>query len=451
VRGARPVSGRYRRLRSAANGALIAILFAIPWIRIGGEPLVLLDIASRKFHVFGLVIFPQELFFLWLIVIGAALALFFFTTVAGRLWCGWACPQTVFTDLFAGIARRIEGWSASGPPRRVALWRKAATQAVFVAVSLLVGVHLVGYFHAIDDLIARTLQGDPPPTAGGFVLVVSALAYVDFVLMRQTFCKYLCPYARFQSVLFDSDTLVIGYDERRGEPRGKRGSTTGDCVNCGLCVAVCPSEIDIRDGMQMECIACTQCIDACDGAMAQLGRRRGLIDYRSLVSLEGLREAKILRPRVAIYGALLLAVVVAFGAMLAVRSPMELQVTRNRSQMFGSVADGRLSNAYTLFITNRDLEDHDFEIVLDAPEAFELLAGANPVSVAATRHMETRVFVVADPADFEMGPRPTPIQFRLRRVVDGEQSAPSELVRASTFVVPGGARRMKLGGTHSGH
>jgi cytochrome c oxidase accessory protein FixG len=449
VLGIRPVEGRYRRLRWAANGVLIAILFAIPWVRIGGEPLVWLDVPGRKFHVLGLVIFPQELFFLWLILLGLALGLFFFTALAGRLWCGWACPQTVFTDVFAAVARRIEGWRGNNPPRHVAPWRRALTYVVFAALSLLVGVHVVGYFHPIDDLLSRTVAGDPPATAAGFVLVVSALAFFDFVVLRQTFCKFLCPYARFQSVLFDKDTLVIGYDARRGEPRGKRGTTSGDCVDCGLCVAVCPSEIDIREGMQMECIACTQCIDACDGVMARLDRPRGLIDYRSWVSLEGLREARLIRPRVIVYALLLLAVGAGFATTLARRVPMELQVTRNRERMFGAVADGRISNAYTLYLTNRAPEPHRFEIVLEAPESFELLAGANPIEVGATRHLETRVFVVADPSSAALGPRPTPIRFRLRRVSDdGER----ELVRASTFVAPsGGASARPQGGIHAGH
>jgi len=450
VRGVRPVAGRFRRLRWAADAGLVAILLVIPWIRIAGEPLVWLDVPGRKFHVFGLVIFPQELIFLWLIVVGLALALFFFTALAGRLWCGWACPQTVFTDVFAALERRIQGWQGTRPPRRVAPWRKVATHVVFAAIATIVGVHLVGYFHPIDALVAVTLARHPPATAATFVVVLSTLAYLDFTFVRQTFCKFLCPYARFQSVLFDADTLVIGYDARRGEPRGKRGTTTGDCVDCGLCVAVCPSEIDIRRGMQLECVACTQCIDACDGVMARLGRKRGLIDYRSLVSLEGLREARLLRPRVLIYGALLVLVAGSFATMLSRRVPMELQVAHNRESMMASVGDGRLGNAYTLYVTNRELEPHRFEIVLDAPEGFELVAGVNPIEVGGTRHQETRVFVLADPSRAELGPRPTPIRFRLRRMAGGGDDA-REVVRATTFVSPSGARRPAGGGLVHGH
>jgi cytochrome c oxidase accessory protein FixG len=436
---ARPVAGRFRRWRSVANAILIAILLAVPWIRVGDAHVLLFDIPERQFHVFGLVIFPQELFFLWLIVVGLAIALFFFTALAGRLWCGWACPQTVFTDVFAGIARRVEAWGGHVRPVAVAAWRPVATHVAFLAIAVVVALHVVGYFHPIEDLVRRLGRGESLGVAGGFVAVLTGVSYFDFAWVRQTFCKFLCPYARFQSVLFDADTLVIGYDAHRGEPRGKRGTTTGDCVNCGLCVAVCPSEIDIRKGMQLECIACTHCIDACDGVMAQLGRERGLIDYRSLVSLERLREARILRPRVLIYGALLAVVLLTFGVQLGRRSPMELQVARNRSQIASVIPDGRVSNAYTLYITNRDAREHRFELVLDAPQHFELLAGANPISVAATEHLETRVFVVAAERELAPAAGATPIRFRLRRV----DSESRELVRESTFVLPGGI--------HAGH
>ncbi|MEN8159083.1 MAG: cytochrome c oxidase accessory protein CcoG, partial [Myxococcota bacterium] len=281
---ARAVQGGYRRLRWWADAALIAVLLGVPWVRIGGEPLVWLDIPARKFHVFGLVIVPQELYFLWLLLAGLALALFLGSALLGRLWCGWACPQTVFTDVFAAAARFIQGWRTSRPPARVALWRRLLTHVVWMAASLVVGFHVVGYFVPPYTLLERLAAG-PSGTAFGFLAVTSLLAYLDFAFVRQTFCKALCPYARFQGVLLDRDSLVIGYDVWRGEPRGKVGSTDGDCVDCRLCVQVCPTGIDIRNGLQLECIACTQCIDACDGVMARLGRPRGLIDYRSWVSL----------------------------------------------------------------------------------------------------------------------------------------------------------------------
>ena len=392
---ARPVEGLFRRLRWAADGILIAILLVIPWVEIHGEPLIRLDVPGRKFHIFGLVLFPQELYFLWLIVAGLALALFFFTALAGRLWCGWACPQTVLTDVYAAVGRFIQGWSRSSAPPHVAAWRRFATHLVWLGLAALLGFHLVGYFVSPYTLLAQAFSRTLTPTTTRFLFASTTLAYLDLAFVRQTFCKFLCPYARFQSVLFDRDTLVIGYDPKRGEPRGKRGTTEGDCVDCGLCVAVCPTGIDIRNGLQLECIACTQCIDACNGVMERIARPQNLIGYRSLVGLERVRAARILRPRVLLYGALLVALTAVFVAALSARKPLDLQVAHNPSLLFGSAADGRPSNAFVLHIQNRDREDHDYRIRLDAPQGFELVAGVNPVRVQATSALEARVFVLA--------------------------------------------------------
>jgi cytochrome c oxidase accessory protein FixG len=435
--GVRPVEGRFRQLRTASYAVLIAILLAIPWLSIDGEPLVLLDVPARKFHVLGLVIYPQELYFLWLILAALALALFFFTALFGRVWCGWACPQTVFTDLFAAVARRIQGWRGHRPPERVRPWRRAATWAAFAALSVVLGFHLVAYFRPPRDLLAALAHGDVGSTAFTFLVAGSFLAFFDFVILRQTFCKYLCPYARFQGVLFDRDTLVVGYDVPRGEPRGKvekraavaPGAPHGDCVDCGLCVAVCPTGIDIRGGLQMECIACTQCIDACDGVMARLGRAPNLIGYRSLVSLTGERPARVLRPRVAIYGVLLAAVALAFGVALARRLPMDLTVAHNHETLYVHAADGRVGNSFKLHIQNRDRSDRVFAVRV-AEEGFDLVAGVNPIRVPAIDEVEAQVFVLAEAARLA-GPA-APIHFVLER----EGPDPARVVRAARFLAP---------------
>lgn len=405
MRGARPVQGIFRRLRWAADGILIAILLAVPWIEIAGEPLVRLDVPARKFHVLGLVIFPQELYFLWLIVAALALSLFFFTALLGRLWCGWACPQTVLTDVYAGFARWIEGWTRTGPPPQLAHWRRAAEHAVFAALSFVLGFHLVSYFVGPRELLTGLVGGTLTGPRAGFLLAASGLAYFDLVILRQTFCKYLCPYARLQSVLFDQDTLVVAYDPGRGEPRGRHAKRAraasappvGDCIDCGLCVAVCPTGIDIRSGQQLECIACTQCIDACNGVMAKLGRAPQLIGYRSLVTLERTRPVRIVRPRLVVYGALLTLVLAAFGAALVQRTPFDLTVAHNSQALFGVAGDGRPVNAFVLHIQNRGRSDRRFRLALAAPPGFELVAGENPVAVAATELREARVFVLRSP------------------------------------------------------
>jgi cytochrome c oxidase accessory protein FixG len=380
-------------LRTRVDALLIAILFLVPWLELGGEPLLRLDVPHRRFHVFGLVIFPEELVFLWLIVIGLALALFFFTALAGRLWCGWGCPQTIFSDLFAGVARRIQGWRGTRAPAQSSRARVVATHLAWAALALVIGFHLVSYFYSPRDLVRELLHAEVSPTRLGFLAAASAFAYLDFGIVRQTFCKYLCPYARFQGVLFDAETLVVAYDPGRGEPRGKRGKTTGDCVDCGLCVAVCPTGIDIRGGLQLECIACTQCIDACDGVMAKLGRAPKLIGYRSQVELTSSRRARLLRPRVVVYGVLLLAVIGGFSAALAARIPFDVLIAHNASSLYATLADGRPANAYTLRVENRDRVAHQLELSLEAREGFALLTGVNPIQLDPASSRELRIFV----------------------------------------------------------
>jgi polyferredoxin len=474
---ARPVQGWFRTQRTRANAVLIAILFAVPWIRVGGEPLVLLDVPNRQFHVFGMVIFPQELFFLWLILAGLALALFFFTALAGRLWCGWACPQTVFTDVYSAVARRLQGWTRSGPPKRIAPWRRAATHAAWIALSAIVGLHLVGYFRSIEDLVRALAHGAWAGPSMGFWIAATALCYLDFGIVQQTFCKYLCPYARFQSVLLDRESLVVAYDPRRGEPRGKALRTqmdrsrpdrsgearfprsepqasgeitklarsepqasgeitrpAGDCVDCGLCVAVCPTGIDIRRGLQLECIACTQCIDACNGVMERVGRPRNLIGYRSLASLEG-RRTRLARPRVAIYAALLVAAAAGFAVTLARRAPLSLEVERNRSALYQRMADGRIGNAYTLHLQNRDRREHAYRIRLEPAEGYQLIAGVNPLRIPATGTITASVFVVAD-RKTETPAGGAQIQFVLENLDDLDLA----VMRESRFVAPAAPR-----------
>jgi len=292
-------------------------------------------------------------------------------------------------------------------------------------------------------MLAAWSQGRLGGASMGFLAAAAALAYFDFAIVRQTFCKYLCPYARFQSVLLDGDSLVVAYDPGRGEPRGKRrkgAAPAGDCVDCGLCQAVCPTGIDIRQGLQMECIGCTQCIDACDGVMDRLGRAPGLIAYRSLASLEG-RRTRLVRARVLAYGGMLAAVVAAFVAVLAGRAPLDLQVEHNASALYQVAADGRLSNAYTLHVQNRDRRDHVYRIRLEAPDGYELVAGVNPLLIAATDSVEARVFVLLDEErdddDRELAPGPTPIRFVLEQL-----EPPMRTVeRDSTFMAPVAARR----------
>jgi cytochrome c oxidase accessory protein FixG len=335
--------------------------------------------------------------------------------------------------------RRIEGWKGARRPARVAAWRSALLHAVLALLCVGIGFHLVGYFRSPYDMLASLASGEISRASFGFLAVASALAYVDFVWVRQTFCKFLCPYARFQGVLFDRNTLVVGYDARRGEPRGKKGRASGDCVDCGLCVAVCPTGIDIRAGLQLECIACTQCIDACNAVMERVKRPRNLIGYAPLEALEGGGATRVLRPRVVAYGTLLVAVGIAFAGLLARRLPMDLQVEHNRSALSSRLPDGRLGNAFTLHIENRDRSAHEFRVrVEDGAGRLELIAGRNPLEVAATSAIETRVFVVEpralrgeeDEEEEEDDLHARPIRFVLERVDDTSR----RVVRSTHFL-----------------
>jgi cytochrome c oxidase accessory protein FixG len=271
----------------------------------------------------------------------------------------------------------------------------------------------------------------------GIWIAGAALCYFDFAIVRQTFCKYLCPYARFQSVLLDRDSLVVAYDPVRGEPRGKAKATAhGDCVDCGLCVAVCPTGIDIRNGLQLECIGCTQCIDACDSVMARLGRRARLIGYRSLAALDG-RRTRWHRPRVVIYGVLLLATIAGFAATAVRRAPLALEVERNRATLWQRMPDGRVSNAYTLHIQNRDRRDHVYRVRLEDGDDFALIAGVNPLRIPALGNVTASIFVVAERAE---SAAPAASGGRTIHFVLEDLDRPDRpIVRHSTFVAPAGA------------
>jgi cytochrome c oxidase accessory protein FixG len=307
------VSGRFATARRAAFFVLIAVYAALPWLRIGGHPAVFLDIDARAFHLFGAVFNSQDIWMLVFLVTGVMFALVYLTAVAGRVWCGWACPQTVFLDgVYRKIERLIEGARSERMKRDQAGWtlekvaRKGLKQAAFVILSLLLAHVFLAYFVSIPRLFSA-MQRAPAahPEAFAIVMSLSAVLYVNFAWFREQFCVVLCPYGRLQSVLFDSDSLVVGYDAARGEPRGKgkQREGKGDCVDCDRCVVVCPTGIDIRNGLQMDCIACTACIDACDDVMTKVGRPRGLVRYDSQNGLTG-RAKRLLRPRLYVYTAL---------------------------------------------------------------------------------------------------------------------------------------------------
>jgi cytochrome c oxidase accessory protein FixG len=370
----REISGRFQRLRAIAVWVLLGIYYVLPWIRWGERQAVLFDLPARKFHVFALTLWPQDFYFLtWLLVI-AALSLFFFTALAGRLFCGYACPQTVWTEAFLWMERLFEGSRsqqmklARAPWSMEKLLRKGGKQFAWIAFALWTGFTFVGYFTPITELAGKIAGFSTGPWETFWVLFYGGATYVNAGFMREQVCKYMCPYARFQSAMFDHDTLVITYDERRGEPRGARkkgvdpkSKGLGDCVDCTMCVQVCPTGIDIRQGLQYECIACAACIDACDEVMDKVGYPRGLVRYDTQHGLEG-KPKQVIRPRTIVYASLLALLVTGFAVTLSNRNVVGVDVMRDRNALFRERPDGRIENVYNLKILNKDREGHEFRI-----------------------------------------------------------------------------------------
>ncbi len=374
----RDIQGRFARLRNWAVFVLLGLFYLAPWLDWNGRQAVLFDLPARKFYVLGLVMWPQDFIFLtWLLVI-LALSLFFFTAVAGRLWCGYACPQTVWTEVFLGVERFVEGDRAArmkldaGPWNANRILRKGSKQFLWIALALWTGVTFVGFFSPIRTLSQRLLTGDGGGWEYFWALFYGFATYGNAGFLREQVCKYMCPYARFQSAMFDRDTLIITYDEARGEPRGGRRRGTparavglGDCIDCTLCVQVCPTGIDIRKGLQYECIACAACIDACDTVMDHMQSPRGLIRYSTQHSLER-APVRIVRPRTILYGGLLVLLIAGFGLALALREPLGLDVIRDRNTLYRVLDDGRIEDVYSLRIINKTERAHDFVVAVRA-------------------------------------------------------------------------------------
>jgi len=406
----REISGRFQRLRAIAVWVLLGIYYVLPWIRWEGRQAVLFDLPARKFHIFALTLWPQDFYFLtWLLVI-AALSLFFFTALAGRLFCGYACPQTVWTETFLWMERLAEGSRSQQMKLAKAPWtldkvlRKAGKQALWIGFALWTGFTFVGYFTPVTELAGKIAQFATGPWETFWVLFYGGATYVNAGYMREQVCKYMCPYARFQSAMFDRDTLIITYDDQRGEPRGarKKGSDhkargLGDCVDCTLCVQVCPTGIDIRQGLQYECIACAACIDACDEVMDKVGYPRGLIRYDTQHGLEG-KPKRVLRPRTLVYASLLGLLIAGFAVSLSNRSVVGIDVMRDRNALYRERPDGRIENVYNVKILNKDRDAHEFRIAGSGLEGLEVdYAGPTVwVGAGAVQSVPVRIRVPRD-------------------------------------------------------
>ena len=388
------------------------LFYGTAWVTWNGRQAVLFDLVSRKFYIFGLVLWPQDFIFLAVLLIISAMALFLFTSVAGRLWCGYACPQTVYTEIFLWIERKVEGdrvarikldGAANGLTK---VSKKAAKHALWIAFALWTGFTFVGYFTPIRTLGHEFLTWTLGPWETFWVFFYGFATYGNAGWMREQVCKYMCPYARFQSAMFDHDTLIITYDRERGEPRGSRGRKVdpkvaglGDCVDCGICVQVCPTGIDIRKGLQYECIGCAACIDGCNQVMDKMGYKSGLIRYstdNAMAHHWTAREmwAHVLRPRTLVYSAILGAVVIALLTALALRVPLKVDVIRDRGALGRVVEDGMVENVYRLQIMNTQEQFHRYQIKVRGIDGIEVASEAvAEVPGATTRSFPLRVRV----------------------------------------------------------
>ena len=421
----RQVHGTFAALRVTAVIALLGIFYLTPWIQWDGHQAVLFDLPARKFHIFWLTLWPQDFLMLALLMIMMALSLFFFTALAGRVWCGYACPQTVWTEVFLWMERVIESdrmqrmkldeapWSA----RKIRI--KATKQMAWVSFSIFTGFTFVAYFAPAADLVARTLSMSLGGWEAFWMFFYGFATYGNAGFMREQVCKYMCPYARFQSAMFDQDTLIVSYDAERGDPRGSRRSSAdpaelglGDCINCSLCVQVCPTGIDIRDGLQYECITCSSCIDVCNTVMDRMNYAPGLIRYTTQHAKEG-KTTRIVRPRTLIYLTLLAVVGSSLLFLLATREPMALDIVRDRNQLYRERA-GLIENVYTVKVLNLLEEPREFSLGVSGLDGLVIDGAVERFEVAAGDVVEVPVVLKARESVLEQ--RSSLITFELREL-----------------------------------
>lgn len=445
----RAVTGIFAQWRIAMVLLTQLVFYGAPWLIWNGRQALLFDLVNRKFYIFGIVLWPQDFIYLTGILIVSALALFLFTAIAGRLWCGYACPQTVYTEIFLWIERRIEGDRVKQLRLEKAPWgfRKLAVRgakhAAWIALALWTGFTFVGYFTPIRTLAAETITFTLGPWEVFWILFYGAATYLNAGWMREQVCKYMCPYARFQSVMFDPDTLIVSYDNKRGEPRGARSKSSdrkakelGDCVDCSICVQVCPTGIDIRKGLQYECINCAACIDGCNQVMDKMGYPRGLIRMTTENALAGKYSesrflAHIARPRVFIYGGILALAVGAFSLSLLLRDSVRVNVIRDRAALVRETEDGAIENVYRLQLMNMTERPRRFNITAAGIKGLTInRRSVITVEVPALTTELVPVDVYADPR--QVGGRSQGIRFTVSAADDSSVNVSAK----STFFNP---------------
>jgi cytochrome c oxidase accessory protein FixG len=411
----RSVTGVFANWRWIMVWVTQLVFYGLCWMPWNGRQAVLFDLVERKFYIFGLVLWPQDVFYLAILLIISAYGLFLFTAIGGRLFCGYACPQTVYTEIMMWIEKKVEGDRNARmkldqqPMSARKLGLKITKHALWIVVALWTGFSFAGYFTPIKTLGHDLVSWQLGPWQTFWIFFYAFATYGMAGFMREQVCKYMCPYARFQSVMFDPDTLIVTYDEARGEPRGARSKKEdykaagkGDCVDCGICVQVCPTGIDIRHGLQYECIGCSACIDGCDEVMDKLGYPRGLIRYSTERAMENHWSTKeivghVFRPRIFIYTSILILITLAAAWAISARLPLKMDVIRDRNALAREVEDGLIENVYTLRIMNTDEQPHTYQLsVSGLPGLTMATAPVVTLPAASTQSITTSLRVLPE-------------------------------------------------------
>lgn len=418
----RKIEGFYQRIRLYTGWPLLIGYFLLPWLNWGDRPAVLFDLPARKFYILNFTFWPQDFPLLaWLLII-AAFSLFAVTVWAGRVWCGYTCPQTVWTAIFMWAEQIAEGSRNQrikldkAPMSANKFARKLLKHGMWLGVAFLTGITFIGYFSPIRALVINTFTLQISLTEAAWITFFTCATYINAGWLREQVCLYMCPYARFQSVMFDRNTLIVSYDSARGEPRGSRkkepdhtASGLGDCIDCNICVQVCPTGIDIRDGLQYQCINCALCIDGCDSVMDKMGYPRGLIRYTTENVLAG-KPYRWLRPRLIAYVTALIVMIVLFAIVLTTRIPLRVDVLRERDHLYRQTSDGLVENTYTMRVINMDERPYHYRIVSSGLEGAALM-GATQIAVDGGDVKEIALRITIDPALLKH--TRTPIKFAI--------------------------------------
>lgn len=432
----RAISGRFQTIRDYATWAVLAVFVLTPWLTWDGRQALLFDLPNRQFFIFGWTFLPQDFIFLSWLLIMAAFSLFMVTVLAGRVWCGYTCPQSVWTKLFMWIEHAAEGDRNARMRMDKAPWslskffRRSAKHLGWLFASAVTGVSFVSYFTPVRELLPAYATLDASFWEFFWAGFFTFTTYLNAGWMREQICMYACPYGRFQSVMFDRDTLIVSYDHERGEPRGARKRTAdhksdnlGDCIDCQLCVQVCPTGIDIRNGLQFQCIACAACIDACDSIMDQMGYERGLVRYTTENALERKQPTHFVRPRTVGYAAVLAVMASLFLYTLSTRIPFAMDALRDRNMLYRENDVGMIENVYTLRIMNKSQQTQSYKLSVTGIEEVTI-GGKTELTLAPGEILTLPLTLTVDPEELKKSNME--IEFHLQSASNPDQSVSTD-------------------------